>query len=397
MKNRRFYIALFVSMVLLISVLPVSQSAGAASGKHTKSDIEIELTWAGDVDLDLHVTGLLDKEKRFDVWRLNKKGPGCRLESSVGFGGGTERVRISGVDRGPYQVYVHDPSDTSSGRDEAFAHSGAKVKVFNGNGFEDLFDVPETGYGNLWGVCAIEGGSVTPINGMSIEDKPELVSSSLESTLLPGDILMGTQPDTNIPTRWSHVGMYIGDGMVVEAFGTDIPTEIFPISDWEYPEMSYASYFRVISADAEIREKAVEFVLKQVEKKVPYDIGFYTKQVDGDSWYCTEIVWAAYLKASDGKINIEQSPDSLGIYPWEIEHSDEIALVGGHYETSPDRNLFKMAWVGIKRLNEYFLAPARERFAVSMMNSFMHPIFIFFLFLCISMSIWYYNRRKPAF
>lgn len=396
MRKRRLSSAFLISVVILLLVPHAAPTAGAASGKSAKSDVVIELTWAGDIDLDLHVTGLRDREERFSVWSLNRSGPGCRLESEAGSGGGTERVRISESDHGPYQVYVYDSSDTGTGGDEAFADSGAEVRIFNGAGLKDIYDVPEVGYGNLWSVCAIDGGSVTSVNEMSVEEKPELVGSDPESTLLPGDIIMGSQPDANIPTKWSHVGMYVGDGMVVEAFGTDIPTQLFPIDDWEYPEMSFASYFRVISADAAVREKAVEFVLEQVEEEAPYDIRFHTKQVDGDSWYCTEIVWAAYLLASNGKINIEQSPDPLGVYPWEIEHSDQIALVGGHYEESPRRNWFKMAWVGITRLNEFFLAPARERLAVSMVNSFMHPIFIFFFFLCISVSIWYSTRRKPV-
>jgi len=94
------------------------------------------------------------------------------------------------------------------------------------------------------------------------------------------------------------------------------------------------AYLRVVSADAETRQKAVEFALsKQGE---PYDINWFSKQAEGGSWYCSELVWAAYLNASEGRIDLSRSPDVFGVSPDEIYQSSSISIVGGHYERKPD-------------------------------------------------------------
>ncbi|MBN1290141.1 MAG: hypothetical protein JXA49_10960 [Actinobacteria bacterium] len=384
-----------IAIVVVSVILPWAAAANASFFLKRDRDIIIRLTWDSDVDLDLHVTGLDPDGERFHICYRNRLGHGCEYEKDAARGGKAETVMIADWNHGPYQVYVHDYSSREIGGSEVLACSGATVKIFEGAELKHVFAVPQDRYGNLWGVCALYGGVVTLINEMTFEDKPGLVGRDPLSTLLPGDIIMGTPPDTNIPTRWSHVAMYVGDGRVVEAYGTSIPVESFSIEDWKYPGMSYASYYRVTSADDGIRAKAIRFVERQVKMEAPYDIGFHSKQADGGSWYCTELVWAAYMHASDGAINIEQSPDPLGVYPWEIEHSGETALVGGHYEESPNRNWLQMGYVGLKRLFQYVLVPAGGKLIVSFADISDKPAFILFFFLCF--SVIYVERKKGPF
>lgn len=377
----RLYKTLIVSIVICMFALPTSAGAKTDSGVSGSADIVIELTWTGDLDLDLHVTGLGADGERFRVCYKNTSVTGCEFFADTSPDDKRETTRISSAEYGPYQVYVHDFSNRDIGGSNALRESGAKVKVLTGGEVRIVFDVPGLYSGNLWSVCALDEDSVTPLGVMTFEDDTDMVGRDPASTMIPGDIIMGTPPDTNIPTRWSHVGMYIGDGRVVEAYGTAIPVESFPSDDWSYEKMSYASYFRVASADDEIRAKAVEFVKEKVRNEEPYDIGFHAKQLDGQSWYCSEIVWAAYMHASDGAINIEHSPDPLGVYPWEIEHSSETVLVGGYRSTAPYRNIFQMAYVGIKRLFEYFLIPAAGRFLGYVSGTILQPVFVLFFFV----------------
>ncbi|MBN2169553.1 MAG: hypothetical protein JW738_09940 [Actinobacteria bacterium] len=387
--------ASIISIAVCLYLLLSASSASAFQGVFRNTDISVELTWVSDADLDLHVTGLGPDGERFHVSCRNRLAYGCELTNGAASSDKTETITISSWDYGPYQVYVHDYSNGKVGGSDGLACSGAAVRIFEDGEPKRVFVVPQDGYGNLWGVCALYRGAVTQVGEMTFEDNPNLVGQDPLSTLLPGDIIMGSPPDTNIPTRWSHVAMYIGDGRVVEAYGTSIPVESFPVEDWKFPGMAYASYYRVTSADADIRAKAVEFVEKQVRTRAPYDIGFQSKQVDGDSWYCTELVWAAYMHASNRAINIEQSPDPLGVYPWEIEYSDETALVGGHYEESPNHNWLQMGFVGLKRLFQYVLVPSGGKLITSFVHTICKPALILFLFLCFGTM--YIERKRGTF
>jgi uncharacterized protein YycO len=391
------------SRLIAVAVLPLALSValwaapgaassppGAGSGR-----ISVRLTWSGDADLDLHVTGLDPDGGRFRAWFMNRSAPGCEFLGDALSGFATESVLIRDPGHGPYQVYVHDFSNRNSRYSDALAESSARVEILSDGALEASFGVPADQPGNQWGVCAVDNGSIIPINHVSDETRASLVGRDPRSTLIPGDIIMGTEPDTNIPTRWSHVGIYAGRGTVIEASTYGLPVQRFSVATWEYPDMTYASYFRVIRADGDIRRRAVEFAEEQERAKKPYDIGFHTKQVDGGSWYCSELVWAAYMAASGGRINIENSPDFFGVYPWEIERSEEVALVGGHYEKLPRPNYFKMAFVGLKRLLQYGLLPAGKSVAFSVAKPLGYPQAVALLLLALAAAL-ALRRREAA-
>jgi hypothetical protein len=60
-----------------------------------------------------------------------------------------------------------------------------------------------------------------------------------------------------------------------------------------------------------------------------------TKDANRAGWYCSELVWAAYLHASNGTINLEHTPDSLGVSPDEIFKDEDVMVIGGHLEDKP--------------------------------------------------------------
>lgn len=68
----------------------------------------------------------------------------------------------------------------------------------------------------------------------------------------------------------------------------------------------------------------------------PYDINRLSKQADGESRYCSELIRAAYRHAGDGGIDLVARPDLFGVSPDEIYAHEATAEIGGHYERRPD-------------------------------------------------------------
>jgi hypothetical protein len=189
-------------------------------------------------------------------------------------------------------------------------------------------------------------------------DQAEQIPSAIlemiqEKVLIPGDILICRSPGSLVPGHWSHVGMYIGEGKVVEA---NIPfVEITDLANWEYPRKTWVSCLRVKNANKDIRDAAVWYAKKMAEFHCPYDLNWYTKQAvpfpaDPKSlisiaWYCSELVWAAYLVASGGAINLEHQPDVFGVSPDEIFFNDnEVKEIGGHFEAEPETMWGRDTW-----------------------------------------------------
>ncbi len=167
--------------------------------------------------------------------------------------------------------------------------------------------------------------------------------------LLPGDILLGRCADSPVPSwnpdgNWTHAAMYVGYGLVVEAANPAEKVLMRQMEDWQYPHMTWVSYLRIGNADEDVKRLAVTFALDQVGK--PYDLNWLSKQVDGQSWYCSEIVWAAYLFASDGAIDLASGSNLWGVSPDDLAGYAGASIVGGHYEFKPETLwLSLLAWV----------------------------------------------------
>jgi hypothetical protein len=129
--------------------------------------------------------------------------------------------------------------------------------------------------------------------------------------------------------------MYIGDGEIVEAPGGAVRT--YPISDWYYPSKTWVAVLRVTTADPATRSAAIDFALGQLGD--PFDSFWFWRQANGDSWYCSELVWAAYLNASDGDIDLSRWP--IGpVSPSDLYADPDTTEVSWHYEEYPEESGF---------------------------------------------------------
>lgn len=305
------------------------------------------LRWDTPEDLDLHITGPVEGGG-FHVfaWEPRLKGA-VRLEGDSKTGPAAETVSIPERGPGIYQVYVHSFSARGAVRGDSLSRSGAHVSVYSGGSVRQTFAVPAGQPGNLWTVCYLSGETLAPVGNMTFESDPRAVGTSIESALIPGDILLGTIDDSLVPGKWSHVAMYAGDGDILEAPAEDGCVEERIVEDWSFPDKTWVAYLRVVSAETPERLAAVEFARVEARRCAPYDVRFYSKQAHGDSWYCSELVWAAYLEGSGGRVNLEHSPDFWGVYPWEIASSQHVVSFGGHYERRTSRGP-KVVYLALK-------------------------------------------------
>ena len=147
-----------------------------------------------------------------------------------------------------------------------------------------------------------------PCFGMSLQDV------SLEPDI-PGwrqDIQIGDLLYDEFASGVGHIGVYVGDGRVVEAQGIPFPKQDNPgqvnnnpITEWDYPKRDTVYLLRVKKpagmSDPDwlvLRQNVADFVKSQNEPTAkPYDWSWTKKQLSSDSpsWYCSELAWAAYF------------------------------------------------------------------------------------------------------
>ena len=85
--------------------------------------------------------------------------------------------------------------------------------------------------------------------------------------------------------------------------------------------------------DASYNTRRAGSLFAASQQHKPYDTNWTQKNSGSDSpsWYCSELVWAAYL--SQG-VNLESSPDTWVVAPDEIFNSNHTSVVGGHVEAN---------------------------------------------------------------
>lgn len=156
------------------------------------------------------------------------------------------------------------------------------------------------------------------------------------SVLKPGDIILcrgcaGWLLDKLgfIVGYWQHAAMYIGNGQMIEAWKDGV--RVVPVS--MVRNADEVSVYRVATTDA-VRTKAIQWALTKVG--LPYDYKWLTyvggKEVEGNSYYCSELIWAAYLKA--GGPDIDQNPG------WSFRYGYNVAP----QELADDGDTYLIAW-----------------------------------------------------
>lgn len=142
-----------------------------------------------------------------------------------------------------------------------------------------------------------------------------------------GDIILtrGSDFDKLVPGRWTHATMYVGDGMIIESIEEGVVVR----SAEKLLLSNETGVFRVDVED-EVKEAAVDFAQEQIGK--PFNVFWFNKQVNGSSYYCSELVWASYQVNG---VEIDANPGwswtyANGVAPTEIaDHPNTTKVATG--------------------------------------------------------------------
>jgi len=132
--------------------------------------------------------------------------------------------------------------------------------------------------------------------------------------LEPGDIILGGYPDCAYG-RFSHAGIYIGNGQVIEGI---IDYGIHTRSIDHFREYTQVCLLQV-EAEPEVKKKAVEYAQK-FTGSLFYPLAFKP----GDRvWNCSKVMWKAYAEQG---INLDQGRD-LWISPDTFYYSPYVNII----------------------------------------------------------------------
>jgi len=163
-----------------------------------------------------------------------------------------------------------------------------------------------------------------------------------------GDLLLCGSEDSWFPVGlWTHVGIYDKKMNVVIEARPPLGVGFFPLSDWFYPNLTCVEVLRV-ETDQPTRDAAVDFAWTQIG--CPFDLfnllhcEKLSDNFDGLGWYCSELVWAAYLNTSSGKVNILDKSFYTSTTPMEIDLDDDTVVIGEHKEFIPQKPYWSILW-----------------------------------------------------
>jgi uncharacterized protein YycO len=165
------------------------------------------------------------------------------------------------------------------------------------------------------------------------------LSREIDLTLKPGDILVERPLNPTVPgDSWTHAAIIVDPTHVIEALEGGVTYN--SIDKFFYPNKTWVAVYRVTN-DQNVINKALEFVWKQLNK--PYDlgaiisqgVGWSNKRLNSDSWYCSELIWASYMQASDGSIDLDTDRWGNAVHPEELVTNGKVTLVGEHKEFRP--------------------------------------------------------------
>jgi len=150
-----------------------------------------------------------------------------------------------------------------------------------------------------------------------------------------GDILFCECQDPSIHhiPGWDHAAIYVGDNEFIEAV-PDFVRKV-PLAEF-YTWAENITYGYVSTASPSQRQSAVDFAEDQLGK--PYQPCPLQKDPspDSDSWYCSELVWAAYYQAG---IDIDQDGWDYPhvVEPFEISLDDDVEPYANEAPYAPEQ------------------------------------------------------------
>jgi len=155
-----------------------------------------------------------------------------------------------------------------------------------------------------------------------------------------GDILVNRTASTRacLGQTWTHAGIYVGDGKVVEArFDNEGGIEYYPIEDWD--DYAMRDLLRVVSASEEQKAGAVQFAKEQAERGSRGEVHYRAwvgkcSDPSVTAWYCSELVWASYYRQG---IDLDRSSTGWDctsfdwVTPDDIHDDNDIQVIN-HYQ-----------------------------------------------------------------
>lgn len=180
----------------------------------------------------------------------------------------------------------------------------------------------------------------------SCNEQDTMCQQTIDLSLELGDLIFIRTPGWTgafdlVNEHYTHVGMYVGningiEQMIEASLYPDHKSELngvhlSPLSGWAYPTEKFATAYRVKNITPNQRQQAVEFALAR--RGWPYDKYVSLKQLYGNSYYCSELIWAAYYDAAGIDLGQTGPLSILPVHPDSVAiDTNQLTLVGGHWE-----------------------------------------------------------------
>jgi hypothetical protein len=188
--------------ILCIGGTTTGDQNGVISPALDPNQTRIVLTWGlSPSDLDSHFTGPLADGTRFHMFYPyadeNSGSPWpaivhLDLDDVTSFGPETTTLlqQIDGV----YRFSVHDYTNRNSTISAALSNSQAQVRIYRGSNLVASFNVPLDQPGTLWTVFEMQGSTITPINSMTFEGNPDVITAPNRARGKDGSLLENLPP-----------------------------------------------------------------------------------------------------------------------------------------------------------------------------------------------------------
>ncbi len=271
--------------------------------------MRIVLSWgATPLDLDVH---LLTPEIEGDTYEVyysykgnSSAAPYALLDLDDTNGYGPETITLYDTFTGTYKCYVYNYSGTP-----AITASNGVVRIYNDQGILETIYVPNTGEGNYWYVCDVDGatGSVTVVNTLSSSAPDGAVFNAEQAEVKPElpQMARNSGASTNAITSWQWD--FDNDGTVdatdqnpsytFEAGGTY--TVKLTVSDGENTDTEIKEhYVTVIGSTGSINGYVTDAVNGNPLESVTVTIAGRTTTTNSEGYYQIDNVPLADISAA---------------------------------------------------------------------------------------------------
>jgi uncharacterized protein YycO len=156
-------------------------------------------------------------------------------------------------------------------------------------------------------------------------------TSSIAVLVQPGDIIFcySQSMDPIIPGYWTHIAIFVGfdnygRGWAIESAKGGVQyLRTGKLLARGYEDLALGR----VNADSSQIYMALTFAQEQLGK--PYDFQWYSKQVYGSSYYCSELAWASYYVAG---VDIDENPGwspkyANGVAPQEVFDDADVSVI----------------------------------------------------------------------